>query len=88
MALEMNLTSSSVFWSDQLENVVHLPLSSALFLLLVSLKLWVCEKNHNFSLRPRTYSGEASIFRNSPSSRSEFAMLSAESQPECILDWT
>ena len=30
-----------------------------------------------------TYSGEASIFRNSPSSRSESAMLSAELLSEC-----
>ena len=35
VALEMNLTSSSLFQSDQLEYVVHLLLSSALFLLLV-----------------------------------------------------
>ena len=40
-ALEMNLISSSLFQIDQLEYVVHLPLSSVLFLLLVSLKLWV-----------------------------------------------
>ena len=33
------------------------------------------------------YSGEASIFRSSPSSRSESAMLSAESSSECICDW-
>ena len=50
VTLEMNLTSSSLFESDQLEYVVHLPLSSVSFLLLVSMKLWVSEKNHNFLL--------------------------------------
>ena len=78
VALEMNLTSSRLFSSDQLEYVVHLPLSSVSLLLLVSPKLRVSEKN-KFSHRPCTYSGEASIFCNSPSSRSESAMLSAES---------
>ena len=67
--------SLSLFKSDQLEYDLHLPLSSALFLLLVALKLWVFEKNHNFLLAH----GAGSIFRNSPSSRSESAMLSAES---------
>ena len=33
------------------------------------------------------FSGDASIFRNSPSSTSESAMLSAESQSECVCDW-
>ena len=50
VALEMNLTSSSLFQSDQLEYVVHLHLSSVLFLLMVCLKLSVSEKNHNFLL--------------------------------------
>ena len=48
--LEMNLTSNSLFQGSKLENVVHLLLSSVLFLLVVSLKLNVCEKNHNFLL--------------------------------------
>ena len=87
-ALEMNLTSSSLIFSDQLEYVVHLPFTSVLLLLPVSLKLWVFDENHNFSARPCTYSGEARIFRDSPSSKSESVMLSAESLSECILDWT
>ena len=33
------------------------------------------------------YSGEANIFRSSPSSRSESAMLSAESSSQCTCDW-
>ena len=40
----------SLFWNDQLEYVVHLHVSSASFLLLVSLKLLVFEKNQNFLL--------------------------------------
>ena len=50
VALQMNVISSSLFLSDQLEYDVHLHLSSVLFLLLVSLKLWVSENNPNFLL--------------------------------------
>ena len=45
--LEMNLTSSFLFLSDQLENVVHLLVSHVLLLLRVSLKLLVFEKMHD-----------------------------------------
>ena len=76
-ALEMNETSSFLFLSDQLEYVVHLLLSSVFLVLPVSLKLLVFEKIHDPS--PCIFSCETSIFRNSPSSRSESAMLSAES---------
>ena len=51
-ALEMNLTSSSLVLSDQLEFVVHLLLSSVLPLRQVSLKPWVFEKNQSFPLAP------------------------------------
>ena len=50
VALEMNLTSRTLFLSDQLEYIVHLPLSCVLLLLPFSLKLWVFEKNNNFLL--------------------------------------
>ena len=43
----MNLTSSFFYLSDQLEYVVHLPLSPVLLLLPVSLKLLVFEKIHH-----------------------------------------
>ena len=46
-ALEMNLTSSFLFLIDHLECDLHLPLSSALLLHLVSMKLWVFEKIHD-----------------------------------------
>ena len=46
-ALEMYLTSSFLFLSDQLEYVVHLLLSSVLLLLPVSLTLMVFEKIHD-----------------------------------------
>ena len=42
---ETNMISSLLL--DQLDYVVHLPLSSVLLLLLVSLKLWVFEKIHD-----------------------------------------
>ena len=77
-ALEVNLTSSSLFLSDQHEYVVHLLLSSVLLLLLVSLKLWVFKKIHD-PLAPACTAVKPAFFRNSPSSRSESAMLSAES---------
>ena len=47
-ALEMNLTSSSLFLSDQLEYVVSLLLSPALSLLQVFLVFKVLEKVLNF----------------------------------------
>ena len=37
--------------------------------------------------RPCKYSGEASIFRSSPSPKSKSAILSAESQLQWICDW-
>ena len=46
-ALEMNLTSSFLFLSDQLEYSVLLLLSSVLLLLPVSLKLLVFEVSYN-----------------------------------------
>ena len=70
--LQMNETSNFPF--DRLECVVHLPLSPARPLHRVSPEaFW-------------TYTGEVSIFCNSPSSRSESAMLSTESS-KCICDW-
>ena len=73
---EMNLTPSFPFSSDQLEYALHL-LLSPVSLQQVFLVQLVFEMIY-YSL-DLVYSGEASIFRNSPSSRSESAMLSAES---------
>ena len=77
-ALEMNLTSSFLFLSDQLEYVVHLPLFCIITVPGFPEAVGLREESE-FSSRPCSYSGEASIFRFSPSSRSESAMLSADS---------
>ena len=72
---EMNLTSSIPF--GQLEYALHLLLHP------VSLQQVspgaVDIQDDIQSSRSCTYSGEVTIYRNSPSSRSESAMLSAES---------
>ena len=100
-ALEMNLTSSFLFLSDQLEYVVHLLLASVHTTHQVHLILQVSEKIGSSSLlvqsdklvlvlhfpsRSRTYSGEASILRNCSSSRSESGGVAMLSA-ESQCDW-
>ena len=79
---EMDLSSSFLFSSDQLECALHLLLSPVSLQQVFPVQL-VFELIYN----PLGHSGEASIHRNSPSSRSESAMLSAESYWEYICDW-
>ena len=74
VALEMNLTSSSLFLSDQLDYDLHFTLSSALFLLLVSLNLWVFDKNQHV-LFTHMHTAVRPAFLEFAISRSESAML-------------
>ena len=81
-ALKMNLNQAFFLYSsDQLGYVVHGVTASSGYPeavgLLDDLQL----------TRPCNYSSEASIFRSSPSPKSESAMLSAESQLQWICDW-
>ena len=57
----MNLTSSFLFLSDQLEYVVHLLLYSVVLLLPVSLKLLVFEKTHDL-LAPENTAVKPALF--------------------------
>ena len=72
---ELDIKLSLLDWSA--EYAVHFILSSAILLLHYS---WSCVglREDSECPRPRKYSNEVSIFRNSPSLRSESALLSAE----------
>ena len=86
-ALEMNLTSSFLFLSDQLEYGVHLPLSSVLLLLPVSLKLWVFENSQNFPFVHVHTVVLPTFFVILHLQDPSLQCFSAESQSECIFHW-
>ena len=71
---ELQMSEISIFPFDRLECIVHLPSLSCMTIA------------SSFTEAFWAYSGEVSIFCNSPSSRSESAMLSTESS-KCICDW-